>query len=44
MILFYVCECFTCMNVCALPVDIAFGGQKRVLNPLKLELQTIVSL
>lgn len=44
MILFYVYECFTCMNACALPVYIALGGQKRVLNPLELELQTVVSL
>ena len=34
---------FACMHVCGLYVYSALGGQKRTLDPLELELRTVVN-
>lgn len=36
------CECFAFMHVCTLYVSGAHGDQKRVLDPLELELETVM--
>lgn len=41
LFLFYVCRCLTCIYICAPCVPGACGGQKRVLDPLALEIGTV---
>jgi hypothetical protein len=42
--LFYAYGCFACMDACAADACSAHIGQKRALDPLGPELQTVVSL
>ena len=42
--LFILCVCFACMHVCRVRyIPGALRGQKRSLDPLELELQTVVN-
>lgn len=40
--LFYVCECFACVNVYVLQVHSAHGSQMRVMGTLKVELWKVM--
>ena len=40
---YYVYECFACMHMYTACVPGIHGGPKRVMDPLKLELQMVVS-
>lgn len=43
LLLLYVYKCFACLSACVPCVYSAYGRYERILGPLKLELETVVS-